>query len=412
MREVIKFYDTNALLHNLDDIEGKIYLSSKTLQELEHIKTSRNKDEEVRFKARTITRFLADNEDRYECIVVSDKHCKILSKKKLSEDPDSLIVACAYELSKNNDVIFVTNDLCCRNVAKNIFGLTVQGIEQASEDYKGFQEVRLNDEEMSDYYEGKLNIENNLDLNINEYILIKNDLNDVVDALKMTPNGLYPIEGCKFFKSRMLGEFRPKDFYQKCVMDSLNSNTITSIKGKPGSGKSHIAMNYLFHQLEKGKIDKIIMFVNPLAVRGAAKLGFYKGDKNEKLLDSTIGNFLSGKLGERNVVDDMLAKGLVEILPIVDIRGYDTSGKNAGIYITEAQNMSIDLMKLALQRIGDDCVCIIDGDYEAQVDDTMFAGANNGMRRMSEVFRGQDLYGEVELQNIYRSKIAKIADEM
>ena len=74
--------------------------------------------------------------------------------------------------------------------------------------------------------------------------------------------------------------------------------------------------------------------------------------------------------------------------------------------------MGVSLMKLALQRIGEDCVAIIDGDYNAQVDMSQYSGRNNGMRRMSEVFRGQDFYGEIELQNIYRSKVAKIAEEM
>ena len=74
--------------------------------------------------------------------------------------------------------------------------------------------------------------------------------------------------------------------------------------------------------------------------------------------------------------------------------------------------MDISLMKLALQRIGEDSICIIDGDYNAQVDLSQYAGNNNGMRRMSEVFRGQDFYGEIELQNIYRSRIAEIAEKM
>lgn len=57
------------------------------------------------------------------------------------------------------------------------------------------------------------------------------------------------------------------------------------------------------------------------------------------------------------------------LLPMSDIRGYDTSGMRAGIYISEAQNLSVNLMKLALQRIGDDSICIIDGDCKTQVDD-------------------------------------------
>ena len=69
----------------------------------------------------------------------------------------------------------------------------------------------------------------------------------------------------------------------------------------------------------------------------------------------------------------------------------------AGIYISEAQNMTVSLMKLALQRIGEDSICIIDGDDKTQVDSVEFAGNNNGMRRASKVFRGNDMYGEVEL---------------
>jgi len=66
-----------------------------------------------------------------------------------------------------------------------------------------------------------------------------------------------------------------------------------------------------------------------------------------------------------------------------DIRGFDSTGMHAGIYITEAQNMDIELMRLALQRIGEDSICILDGDSEAQVDLSMYAGSNNGMRRVS-----------------------------
>jgi predicted ribonuclease YlaK len=84
----------------------------------------------------------------------------------------------------------------------------------------------------------------------------------------------------------------------------------------------------------------------------------------------------------------------------------------AGIYISEAQNMDISLMKLTLQRIGDDSICIIDGDCKAQVDNIEFAGANNGMRRASQMFRGEDIYGEITLKNIHRSKIAQIAEKL
>lgn len=121
---------------------------------------------------------------------------------------------------------------------------------------------------------------------------------------------------------------------------------------------------------------------------------------------------LSSKLGDSIEVERMIMDGKLLLLPLSDLRGYDTTGLRAGVYITEAQNLDIELMRLALQRIGEDCICIIDGDAKHQVDSILYSGANNGMRRLSKVFRGCDYYGEVELQNIYRSKIAKQAELM
>ena len=81
-------------------------------------------------------------------------------------------------------------------------------------------------------------------------------------------------------------------------------------------------------------------------------------------------------------------------------------------YIMEAQNLDIELMKLAIQRVGDDCQLIIDGDDNAQIDSQAFEGLSNGMKRVSKVFRGQSFYSEIELINIYRSKWAEIADKL
>ena len=85
---------------------------------------------------------------------------------------------------------------------------------------------------------------------------------------------------------------------------------------------------------------------------------------------------------------------------------------NAGIYISEAQNLDVTLMKLGLERIGSDCICIIDGDMDAQVDDIHFTGINNGMKRASKVYRGADIYGQVRLRMIHRSRIAQLAQLM
>jgi len=120
------------------------------------------------------------------------------------------------------------------------------------------------------------------------------------------------------------------------------------IKGPAGSGKTLLSLGFLFSQLEKGKIDKIIVFCNTVAAKNSAKLGFLPGTRDEKLLDSQIGNLLISKIGGRTEVERLVDEEKLVLLPMSDIRGYDTTGMRAGIYISEAQNLDISLMKLAL----------------------------------------------------------------
>lgn len=77
----------------------------------------------------------------------------------------------------------------------------------------------------------------------------------------------------------------------------------------------------------------------------------------------------------------------------------------------ESQNLTSDLLRMLLQRISEDCKVIVDGDYLEQVDMDVYAD-DNGMKKMSEVFRDSELFGQVELKLIHRSKIALLADKM
>ena len=276
----------------------------------------------------------------------------------------------------------------------------------------GYKVVTCDTEEkIAQIYSDLFNPAIDWDININEYLLIKNKEGEIIDKYKYTEDGFKQVPFIAF-NSKMFGKIKPKDAYQTIAMDSLHNNKITMIRGCAGTGKSYLAIGYLFSLLEKGDIDKIIIFCNTVATFGSAKLGYYPGSRTEKLLDSQIGNFLSSKLGDRAEVERLIYEGKIDLLPMSDIRGYDTTGLKAGIYITEAQNLDIELMRLALQRIGEDSICILDGDSDAQVDLSIYAGNNNGMRRVSEIFRGDKVYGEVTLVNIYRSRIAQLAQMM
>lgn len=403
-----RFFDTCSLLLYVDKLfkePENIYISSVTLEELEHIKTSANKDYETKILARHLARKLDQHFGEYHVVIYNPS----MAFPGAEMTPDMKIIACAYSLN-DNDLTFVTNDICCKHIARQYFQ-KVESIEPKYDEYTGFIDVYLNEDEMAYVYE-HMN-ENIFNLYTNQYLIIRDEEKNVVDKLCWNGEAMRPIN-YNSFRSFQFGEVKPMkdDPYQALAVDSFNNNVITMIKGPAGSGKTYLSLGFLMSKLEKHAIDKIIIFCNTVATKGSAKLGFYPGTRDEKLLDSQIGNMLASKLGDRIAVEDMIESGKLVLLPLSDIRGYDTTGMRAGIYISEAQNMNIDLMKLTLQRIGNDSICIIDGDEKTQVDDVSYAGENNGMRRASEVFRGEDIYGEVTLQKVHRSRIAEIAEQL
>jgi predicted ribonuclease YlaK len=365
--------------------------------ELDKIKTENS---ERGFAARNAVRKLKELGDQVEYILFE-------TIQHISDYNDDKIL----DIAKAFGYGIVTGDFLLQLKAK---ALGIEVVDTFSNDneidnYTGFKEIDLDNNQLQNFYN---EIDKNIfDLLINQYLIINNVEENEKYLFKW--NGeIHQQVKTKPFQSHLLGKFSPYDVYQQCAIDSLNTNQVTMIKGKAGTGKSLIAISYGVHCLEKGKYDKLIFFVNPMASRNSARLGFYPGSRDEKLLDSSVGSMLSSKFGNKFQVEEMIRKEEILLLPFSDIRGFDTTGMKAFVHILEAQNLDIDLMKLAIERIGNDSKLVIDGDYTSQVDSVYYEGANNGMRRVSEVFRGEDCYGEIELQKIYRSKIAEIASRM
>lgn len=417
----IKCYDTCSLLLYADKLfseeeDGIVIIPSIVLEELENIKTSANKDIEVKVSARKVMQKLNQNYGKYKIWLYEEEMVEPFLSHGFTLSNDLKIISCAMDVKTNNsedEVIFITNDLLSKHIAL-MFLEKVEEIDVEEQDYDGYKEIYLDTDNMANFYSTLKNGENIYKLLVNEYLLVYDaETRKCVDRLRWIGDG-YKHLNYDCFRSRFFGPVGPMkdDCYQQLAADSLTNNQITMIKGPAGTGKTYLSLGFLIHKLEKGDIDKIIVFCNTIATKNSAKLGYYPGTRDEKLLDSQIGNLLISKFGGRIIVEDMIAEEKLVLLPLSDIRGYDTSGMRAGIYISEAQNLDIDLMKLTLQRIGEDSICIIDGDCKTQVDDIHFAGSNNGMRRASQVFRGESIYGEITLKNIHRSKIALIAEKM
>lgn len=393
--------DTSTLLNDPSVItKYNCVILSHVLRELEGHK---KRESPLSFKARRAIRTIEENANNIK-FDLKDYYFT-LNLEYSPEYVDNKILQSCYE----NKYGLITDDLLLKLKAKGLGIEVVDCSNNFEDDYSGYKEAVMSDEEIAYFYEN-LN-ENKYGLLINQYLIIKNKDLETVEIAKW--DGQY-MQLChpKPLTTNMFGKFTPKDEYQKCALDSLINNQMTMIKGKPGTGKSVIALNYAMSMLEKHKYDKLICFVNPTSTRNSANLGYYPGSPVEKLLSTSVGSMLSSKFGDIMQVQMLINNQKLILLPFKDIRGFDASGMNAIVYIIEAQNLDIDLMKLAIQRCGEDTKIIIDGDYNSQVDHPSYEGDNNGMRRVSEVFRGKDFYGEVELKNIYRSRMAEVAEQM
>ena len=107
----------------------------------------------------------------------------------------------------------------------------------------------------------------------------------------------------------------------------------------------------------------------------------------------------------------LLNDGLLNIYPFSDIRGIEIAEGDI-MYITEGQNLSIDLIKLAIQRCAEGSKIIIEGVPLTQLDKESFSGESNGLKRVIQVFTGDEInnFSYIHLPNIYRSKIAERAE--
>ena len=185
------FYDTCALLnelHHAFETENNFFISNITLKELENIKTSDKKDAETKFRARRLIHLLDSNADKYTIILYKKEWDSYLTDY-LSDNNDSRIIISAYKTQQeiSEEIIFITADSCCKCLAATLNLTTKYLTDEDKTDYTGFKEILLSDEELGNFYSVvNYNKENLYDLNINEYLIIKNKNNKIIDKYKWT----------------------------------------------------------------------------------------------------------------------------------------------------------------------------------------------------------------------------------
>ena len=193
----------------------------------------------------------------------------------------------------------------------------------------------------------------------NEYLIAKNDDGAVFDKLVCRGGKLVRVP-YQTLDNRCLGRIKPRNDQQQLVIDTLlhPDSKIKLIKGVYGSGKDYLMLAAALQLIEKGKFDKLV-FVRPnVGVRGLPDIGALPGTADEKLAWTLAP--LWDKVGGQEGIEFLIRNKMLEAVPLLFIRG--RSFENSIIYMTEGQNMTTEIAKLVIGRVGEGSECWINAD--------------------------------------------------
>lgn len=270
-------------------------------------------------------------------------------------------------------------------------------------DYTGVQDLVLNQKQMAEFYQGELCPA----LLENQYLLVRDEESgNVVDYFKKKDGKLVKVQYPTITNRFELSKIRPRNPEQYCAMDLLRDkdSKVKVLRGVYGSGKDYLMFNEALHQLEGGRIKKIIFIRPHITVGGLPDIGYLPGSAEEKL-GWTLGPLLD-KVGGQEGLKFLMENEQLEMVPLTYIRG--RSFENSIIYTTEGQNMTSEIAKLLLGRVGEGSELWINADTH-QVDKRLYV-EDNGVNRMVEKLTDNPLFGYIYLPKTERSDVARLAD--
>ncbi len=182
-----------------------------------------------------------------------------------------------------------------------------------------------------------------------------------------------------------------------------------SLGGRAGTGKSALALCAgLDAVLERRAHKKVVVF-RPLYAVGGQELGYLPGDSGEKMAPWAQAVFDTlGAVVAPEVVDEVLARGLLEVLPLTHIRG--RSLHDAFVIVDEAQSLERGVLLTVLSRLGQGSRVVLTHDVAQR--DNLRVGRHDGVTAVIEALKGHPLFAHVTLTRSERSPIAALVTEM
>ena len=184
---------------------------------------------------------------------------------------------------------------------------------------------------------------------------------------------------------------------------------IVSLGGRAGTGKSAMAICAgLEAVMERRQHKKVVVF-RPLYAVGGQELGYLPGSSDEKMgpwaqaVFDTLGAVVSP-----HVVEEILARGMLEVLPLTHIRG--RSLHDSFVIVDEAQSLERNVLLTVLSRIGANSKVVLTHDVAQR--DNLRVGRHDGVVAVVEKLKGHPLFAHVTLTRSERSPVAALVTEM
>ena len=184
---------------------------------------------------------------------------------------------------------------------------------------------------------------------------------------------------------------------------------IVSLGGRAGTGKSALALAAgLEAVLEKRAHKKVVVF-RPLYAVGGQELGYLPGTEGEKMSPWAQAVFDTlGALVSQQVIDEVIERGLIEVLPLTHIRG--RSLHDSYVIVDEAQSLERGVLLTVLSRIGQGSRVVLTHDVAQR--DNLRVGRHDGVVAVVESLKGHPLFAHITLTRSERSQIAALVTEM
>ena len=198
---------------------------------------------------------------------------------------------------------------------------------------------------------------------------------------------------------------------QRIALDLLldDSIGIVSMGGRAGTGKSALALCAGLEAVMEKRIHKKVVIFRPLYPVGGQELGYLPGSEGEKMSPWAQAVFDTlGALVSQPVIDEIVDRGLIEVLPLTHIRG--RSLHDSFVIVDEAQSLERGVLLTVLSRIGTASRVVLTHDIGQR--DNLRVGRHDGVVAVVETLKGHPLFAHVTLTRSERSPIAALVTEM